>query len=498
MNAHPPSGVAPIESFEITRGAPSGDLLTEYRRDRKLTVGLLACGYFEYWRMYPGLREQTEADMQRIADRFGKRHDLVYPGYVDTLDRADAAGREFRDRHIDVLVITESTYCPDYFVHQALTHLPDQLPLCIYASQPHAELNLSANYAEALRSSGPMGLVQLTGGFRKMGKYEKYEVIVGPVDDETLDEIDRFIQVRTTITNLRTSTYGIIGHVFRGMYDFHFDKTAVAGVLGPQILDIDIRHLLSILDEVNEQDRRVSQLCEKVYSRYTVEGLEPADVRRAARLAVSLQDLVGRYKLTGLVLLGQHFIELQANSTTYLGLSEILLSDQADVATEGDVLGCIMSKVLKDFTGHTAFFGEWEEVDLKRNAALLLGHGFIDPREARKNSPVKINPASEAWGFEGNSLGFEASYEPGPVTMTHIIQDTKGWRLLVSEGEIMDIPPMPIKESSLIVHVNKPVKDYLRELMEYGFAHHVMAAPGRVSRHLECFARQLGLTVCRL
>ena len=32
-----------------------------------------------------------------------------------------------------------------------------------------------------------------------MGKFEKYEVVVGPVDDETLDEIDRFIQVRTSV-----------------------------------------------------------------------------------------------------------------------------------------------------------------------------------------------------------------------------------------------------------------------------------------------------------
>ena len=163
MNAHPPSSDAPIESFEITRGAPSGDLLTEYRRDRKLTVGLLACGY-------PGLRERTEADMQRIADRLGQRYDLVYPRYVDTLDRADAAGLEFRDRQIDALIITESTYCPDYFVHQALTHLPEQLPLCIYASQPHAELNLKADYAEALRGSGPMGLSQLTGGLPQDGE----------------------------------------------------------------------------------------------------------------------------------------------------------------------------------------------------------------------------------------------------------------------------------------------------------------------------------------
>ncbi len=158
----------------------------------------------------------------------------------------------------------------------------------------------------------------------------------------------------------------------------------------------------------------------------------------------------------------------------------------------------VMTKVLKDFTGHTAFFGEWEEIDLKRNAMLLLGHGFIDPREGRKDRRVQVNPACEAWGFEGNSLGFEATYEPGPVTMTHVIQDPGGWRLLVTEGEIMDLPPLAINESTLVVRVEKPVRDYLRDLMMHGFAHHAMAAPGRVTAHLESFGRQLGMKICRV
>jgi L-arabinose isomerase len=487
-----------LESFEITRGAPCGDLLTEARRERKLVVGLLGCGFFEYWRMYPGLQEKTVADLQHVADALGKRFDVVYPGYVDTLDKADAAGREFRDRNIDVLIVTEGTYAPDYFIHQVLTHLPESIPLCAFAYQPRTTVKGLDGYDEALRSSGLMGLVQLTGGFRKMGKYRNYEAVVGPLDAQSVAELERFVQVRQTIANLRTSTYGVIGHVFRGMFDFHFDKTAVTGVLGPQIIDIEIRHLLGLLEETSDKDARVTRLCDKVYSSYKVEGVEPADVRRSARLAVALQDLVSRYKLNGLVVLAQHLIELQANATTHLALTEIVSTDMAEAVTEGDVLGCIMSKVLKDFTGHTGFYGEYEEVDLPNNAIMFLGHGFIDVREARKDRPVKVGPACEAWGFEGNSLGFEATYPPGPVTMTHVIQDDRGWRLFVSEGEILDLPSLPISETSLIVRVKKPVREYLREVIMHGFAHHVITAPGNVTEHLECFGRQLGMTVCRI
>jgi len=157
-----------------------------------------------------------------------------------------------------------------------------------------------------------------------------------------------------------------------------------------------------------------------------------------------------------------------------------------------------MSKILKDFTGHTAFFGEWEELDYSLNAVMLLGHGFIDPRECRPDRPVQVNPACEDWGFKGHSVGFQATYPPGPVTMTHATQDTKGWRLLISEGELLDTPPLQINESSLVVQVKKPVKDYFKQLLHYGFSHHAIVTPGLVSDQLECFARQMDIEICRL
>lgn len=488
-----------IQSFEVTMGGKSGDMLSARSGDRQLKVGILACAYFEYWRMYDNLLADVTGDMDTVAERIGRNHDIVYPGLVDTLDKADEAGRLFSRQHIDVLVITEGTYCTDYIVHQALLHLPDDMPLCIYASQAHGTLNYEAGYDQSLRNSGPMGLVQLTGGFRKMGKYPNYDVVVGAIDDEeAYRDIDRFIKVRTTIANLKHWNIGLVGHVFRGMYDFQYDKTAVTGTLGPHVIDIDIKHLAALLDAISVEDERVLALCNKVHSQYTVEILTNDEIQRSARLAIALQDLVKNYNLNGLALLGQHHIEAQANAACHLGLSEILASDQAIAVTEGDVLGLIMSKVLKDFTGHTPFFGEWEEVDTSLNAVMLLGHGFVDPREARVDRQVQVQPTCEDWGFEGHSLGFQVAYTPGPVTITHVIQDPDGWRLLLSEGEILDTPPLKISESSMVIKVEKPVKQYLKQLMKFGFAHHSIAAPGEATAELESFAEQLGIGICRL
>ena len=488
-----------IQSFEVTGGRVSGDMLSVRREDRPLRVGLLACGYFEYWRMYGDLRQQVENDMKKVADRLLQKHDVVYPGLVDTLDSSEAAGRMFRDRQVDLLVIAEGTYCPDYLVHQALLPLPADIPLCLFASQCHDRLDFTVGYDQALRNSGPMGLVQLAAGFRKMGKYPRFEVVAGGIEDPDVHaEIDRFIRVRTTIENLRFWNIGLVGHVFRGMYDFQYDKTAVAGKFGPHVIDIDIRHLADILDAISSEDTRVMGIRDRLRAACEVDGVSDGAIQRAARLSLALEELVRRYKLNGLALLGQHFIEQRANATCYLGATQLLTGDQALVVTEGDVLGLIVSKILKDFTGRTPFFGEWEEIDKTLNAVLLLGHGFVDLREARTERKVRITPPCEQWGFEDPSLGFEAMYAPGPVTISHVIQDAKGWRMLISEGEILGTPPLQIRESAMVVGVNKEVRPYFKELIKCGFAHHAIAAPGHVADHLTVLAEQLEMEVCRL
>ena len=87
-----------ITSFDATRPGRFGDILNvERRADTTVKVGLLAVGYFEYWRMYPTLRATEGADLAGVHDRLAARVDVVYPGMVDSMDRAEEAGRAFAE-----------------------------------------------------------------------------------------------------------------------------------------------------------------------------------------------------------------------------------------------------------------------------------------------------------------------------------------------------------------------------------------------------------------
>ena len=486
-----------VESFEVVRGGVSGDMLTEKYKASPLKIGFLAAGYFEYWRMYKGLREQVVGDMQQVADRLARNHPIVYTGLADTLDATDAAGRRFRKEQVDLIVVAEGTWAPDYFIHRALAHVPSDTPILLFAAWARDRLDFTTGYDQEIRNWGPMGLAQLAGGLRKMHHFTNYEVAVGTFGDEKAYEaIDRFIQVRAAISHMRHRTIGVVGHVFRGMFDFNYDKTSVTGLFGPEIVDIHIDHLTEILSEISDSDTRVVALQKKVRQNYKVVGLEEADLLRASRLAVALVELVERYRLDGLAVLAQHYIEMHAKSTVHLGMSEILAGDRAVVVTEGDVLGLVISMVLKEFSGHTPFLGEWAEVDVERNALMLLGHGFIDPREAHPDQPIQVGRAAEEWGFEGKGFGFQANYRPGPATLAHVIADPDGWRMLLMRGEILDLPPLPLDECSLVVGIKNPVMDFWRSLLKAGFPHHAIVAPGDCLEQMECYARQLGIKVC--
>ena len=108
--------MADLQSFEVADGDTFGDLLSadRIRSQQPIKVGLLCGGFFEYWRMYPEtLKDVVLNDNQVVLDRLSAKHEVVFPGMVDSMDSADHAGRCFRDEQIDFLIITERTYVPD-------------------------------------------------------------------------------------------------------------------------------------------------------------------------------------------------------------------------------------------------------------------------------------------------------------------------------------------------------------------------------------------------
>jgi L-arabinose isomerase len=481
-----------VQSFETSQTAEFGDLLSGRVSDKSLKVGFLAGAYFEYYRMWGEAYErQIHQDMDLVAGNLRKRFkNVVYPGLCDTLDKCARAGQRFKAEDVDVVVVCQGTYFPDYMPLEAIGHVKD-VPLILFSTQSEPNIDPDMDYPQVIRDSAIIGLSQLTGALKKMGWPKPYRPVVGWLNDqEAYARIEKYARAAIAYKNLQHKSIGVIGHVFRGMYDFEHDKVKGKGKLGPNCINIQVSHLVDCWENVAEAD--ILSVVADVKRRFKIRDLEETDLYRAARLAVAMRQLVERFHLDALCYLGQHHVEQKTQTTAYLG-SALLQENDIMTISEGDVHGVTMMLIQHMLTGVTPFFGEWGGFDYDRNAILIEMHGFADPRIAKDPEEIWVTSSPENWGFTGKGFSFEFTARPGVATIGHVIDDQAGYRMIISKGDILDLPCLRIRELSFLMRVDKPVKAYLEELLNLGFAHHTIVGYGDLTEELSFIADLMGI-----
>lgn len=479
-----------ITSFEAADSETFGDILTVKPSAAPAKVGLLGCGYFEYWRMYPDLKATVEADLRKVYRRLSANFEVLYPGMVDTLDKAEAAGRAFAEARVGAVIVVEGTYLPDFMTLRALDHVRD-VPVILFSTQAGADVSPRDDYEATLRNSALIGIAQLSGTFCKIRR--KYEVVVGEIEDNAAyRKIGGLIRAHDIVVRLRSRTIGILGQVFRGMFDLEHDRAKIKGSLGPEVLTIQAEHLLDIWKEIPSEE--VEETAERAFSRFAVKHVTMDDARRSCRLGLAMRKLVERYRLDALCFLGQHYVEKITGAPARLGASMLMEEDRLMVACEGDIGGLIMMHVVHELTGSMPLQAEWGQFDVKNNALFLLGHGIASPELATDAKAVMLTRSPEEWGFEGSGINYEMIVRPGAVTLGHFLDTADGWRMFISEGESISFPRLPCDEIHAMVRVKTPIRQYVANVLKNGVAHHVILVHGHIADQLAAVADYMGVT----
>ena len=461
----------------------------------KAKIGLLTGGFFEYWRMYPDLEKIVEEEMRQVVKGLEKTGlDLVWSGLADTQEKTEEAGRKFHEEDIDLLVICEGTYFPDYYPIKTMDYLPG-VPVLILLTQPRDHVPKDLNYEDAVHHSfGLVGVVQLTGAFRKMGK--SFELLVGSLDDETMyrkaADYARVVMVRK---KLRFLNLGIIGHTFQGMYDLELDKTKLKAKIGANVNYIEVGELLREWKKIKDSD--VGALADKVTGSYQVDGTGREDIENACRLGLAMEKIAEVHNLDGMSHLCQHLLHVETGTTPCFAVSH-LVERGIMVTCEGDIGNIISMCILHYLTGSEAVFLEWGMFDVRENAMLMVHHGGASPRMALKPSEASLTPTGEKWGFKGKGASFRFVGKPGYVTILSLINDRDGWKMLISGGEALDVPVRPYYGQQFMVKMDRPIKEYLEALCREGVTHHAALVYGDVREDLDKLADLLDVKKVRL
>lgn len=487
-----------IVSFDSDEKGQYGDVFTKPLPKRKTVVGMLGLGYFEYWRMYPALEGQVRSDLDAVARRLAEalpQCEFVYPGMVDTLDRAEEAGLAFRKAEVDVLVVVAGTYLPDFITMHAINRCAARPLVILFNTQTGNDVNPQDNYIATMRNSALIATTQLSGSFHKM-KLD-YKVVVGEVAEaDAYRQIAGEVAALSAYKRLGKATYGIVGHVFRGMYDLEFDRAKVKGFLGPEIMTIQAEHLIELWKDIDPAATEAET--KKLLGRFRNRNVTFEDAAKSVRLGLAMRELYKKFNLDGMCFLGQHYLEKMTGAPARMGASLIMEQDKFPVACEGDVGGLVMMDLMKEFTGNTPFQAEWGQFDIANNALFLLGHGIGTPELAVNDEAITLTGSPEEWGFSGGGLNYELIMKPGEVTFGHVLNCGETYRMLISKGESISYPTLPCNELHAMVRVEKPVREYLAELIATGVAHHAIAVHGDCAEKLAKTAEHMRIEVVRI
>lgn len=495
-----------IKSFEVDAGGAVGDVLSADRKAGRgrLKVGLLPLSWFEWWPMFPesGMKEAIQGDCERflarMQEKFADQYELIVPQeHVDTLDKAYDIGTYFHTAGIDAIVIDEATYITDFIPLQAIDALGD-IPIILFVTQASDNLWDTMNNTDIIRYEGLVGNTQLAGAFTKMGR--RYRTVVGSLeDDEAFEQIGKHLKILQLIRDLKYMDIGFVGHTFRGMYDIEVDKTKVKGVFGPNVLYLDVSHLLQLWESLSEDE--ISAYMEQLNRQlpYPHWSIDPEDMRKSASVGLAVTKLIRRFGIEGLTLLGQHHVEVATKASADLSF---YCAENIGCMTshEGDLANLVMKYILNRISGDLPVFLEWSAFDVKSDTLLLTHHGVVDPKiHAADQSACRITPSPEKWDFTGNGMSVEYCAKAGTVTLACLLDAKDGWKLLLSGGECLGMPQTPSYAPQFhFKHETLPVKEYIRQIMDEGVAHHVCLVYGDYREELKLYAHYAGVSVVEI
>lgn len=495
-----------IKSFEISTDEAVGDIISRDRKQKKtkLKVGLLPLAWFEWWPMFPDsdMEQKIKGDAEKfVADmktKFGDKYDIIAPEeVVDTLDKAFDAGEMFKNAGVDVIIIDETTYLTDFIPIETLEHLP-KVPVIIYVSQATDNLWDTMKNTEVIRYEGLVGNAQLVGAFKKMDR--AYKVVVGSLEDEnSYVKIDKHLTIIELIKKLGKIDIGLLGHTFRGMYDIEIDKTKIKGVFGPNVLYLDVSHLLGIWEKIVDKEVEDFIVDLKKEIPAPMEIVTHEDMKKSVRVGIAVQKLIKRFNIDALTLLGQHHVEVSTRASADFAF---YCAEKINCMTthEGDLANLVMKYILNFISGKLPVFLEWTAFDKKSDTMLLTHHGVVDPTiHAADMSKCRWTPSPEKWDFTGNGLSLEYCSKPGKVTMASIINEKDGWKILISSGECVELPQAPCFAPQFhFKHDKYEITEYIQKILDEGVAHHICLVYGDYVEELKLYADYIGVKYVKI
>jgi L-arabinose isomerase len=294
------------------------------------------------------------------------------------------------------------------------------------------------------------------------------------------------------VANLRHGRFGLLGHLYPGMFDIATNVTSSYSAFGGhvEILELDDLRRFYDLVEDHDTDNRV----EEVREIFEISpGTDMENVRFQSRVSVALDRLIDEHQLDTL-----SYFHMGNSSDIYSQLATgfpigatILSSRGVPTVTEFELRAGVAMHVT-GILGGGGTFTEGQALDFDRGH-VELGHNDAADAGITSGRPV-LRSLAVFHGKSGGGASVEATVRPGPVTQFSIGEMRDGsLRFITSEGEAVPGPAIRIGNTTTRIDFGCDPGEWTDAWATSGSTHHWSMGVGHLAKDIEAVASLLGV-----
>src|SRR5436190_15488348 len=467
--------------------APTGSADAMHDRPRIALLGIMQ-GLYDA--MLPGIAELQAGYAAEVAAALESVADVRVAAPIKEREDAERAMREIAGEQLDGLLVVNLTYGPAMRVARLLAETA--LPICLANIQPVPAVTTEWDMADLTYNQGIHGAQDTANAMVRAGR--PFHVVTDDWRaDSFRDAIRRWAHAAAAVTRWRSLKVAVFGYAMNAMGDIRVDEHTLLRMLGPQIDALAPGALHRAATAASDDDVRA--LIADEDARFEIDTrLSPQEREDHARMQLGLERLLtdggyGAYS-THLAAFGEdgRFARLP------LAAASSLMAAGYGYGAEGDAVTAALFSAATQLLGETQFT-EMYAMDFTRDAILMSHMGEGNWRLARDDRPVRLIKRPLGIGGLGDPPTFLFQYRPGPATIATLAAlGGDRFRLIVSEGEVLDTEALPALEMPYgFFRPDSGVRTCMDAWLRFGGPHHQVLNPGHQADAWRVFSDLAGL-----
>jgi L-arabinose isomerase len=426
--------------------------------------------------MLPGIADRQAAYAGEIAAALGEVADVVVAAPVKDREQIEEAVAGLEAQGLDGLLVVMLTYGPAMRVTRALSRCA--LPICLANIQPQPRVTDAWDMADLTYNQGIHGAQDTANALVRAQR--PFHVVTGDWREPAfVARIDGWARAAAAAVRWRGLRVAVFGPTMNDMGDTRVDVHTLLRVLGPQVDTLAVGELARAVAAVD--DAAVRELMAAEDARFAIDPALSADEREDhARLQLGLERVLteggyGAYSVHFGAIAGDgRFARLP------LAAASSLMARGFGYAAEGDALTAALMAAATTLLGTTQFT-EMYAMDFARDAILMSHMGEGNWALAREDRPVRLIKRPLGIGGLADPPTFLFQYRPGPATLATLVAlGGDRFRLVVSEGEILDSEELPALEMPYgFFAPDTGLAPCMDAWLQLGGPHHQVLNPGR-------------------